>query len=51
MKHINALAPKPYEEPEEPEANDMDVVDEETLDAKDDSLNATQGSSDQPTLF
>lgn len=34
VKQINLLDPLPFEEPEEPEAEDMDVVDEETVSEK-----------------
>ncbi|WP_394748715.1 DNA gyrase/topoisomerase IV subunit A [Spongiimicrobium salis] len=44
IKNVNALEPLPYEEPEEQNANDMEVIDEENIEQpKDDS--------DQPTLF
>jgi topoisomerase-4 subunit A len=51
VKLINTLPPKPYEEPKEPEPSEMDVVDEEMLDPKDENAKPNPGSSDQPTLF
>lgn len=46
VKHVNAKDPMPYEEPEEQEPEDMDVVDEETIPSENKGTNP-----DQPTLF
>ncbi|WP_435139481.1 DNA gyrase/topoisomerase IV subunit A [Formosa sp. A9] len=48
VKQINLLDPLPFESPEEVHADDLDVVDEETLGEKD---SATKKDDDQPTLF
>lgn len=44
VKNINTLESLPYEEPENQDARDMEVVDEENVDQENDD-------SDQPTLF
>ncbi|MEA1785371.1 DNA gyrase/topoisomerase IV subunit A [Arenibacter sp. GZD96] len=46
VKHVNALPSQPYQEPEDKEPEDIDVVDEETLNTKDNTQNPGQ-----PTLF
>ena len=51
VKNINVLDPLPYEEPEEQTPEEMEVVDEESIDAFDDNIKSKDESSDQPTLF
>lgn len=51
VKNINALTPLPYEEPEEPKPEEMEVVDEESIDAVDNGIESKDEGSDQTTLF
>ncbi|MBC9796998.1 DNA gyrase/topoisomerase IV subunit A [Sinomicrobium weinanense] len=50
VKQINLLDPLPYEEPEEVEAEDMDVVDEETLGEKKEAGNMETSGKSQISL-
>ncbi|MEZ4811025.1 MAG: DNA gyrase/topoisomerase IV subunit A [Allomuricauda sp.] len=51
VKSINVLDSLPYEEPEEQAPEEMEVVDEESIDASDDAIQSNDESSGQPTLF
>ncbi|WP_435625581.1 DNA gyrase/topoisomerase IV subunit A [Flagellimonas sp.] len=50
VKNINMLEPLPYEEPETKAAEEIEVVDEEAIDA-DSNKNDEKGNSEQPKLF
>ena len=51
VKSINVLDPLPFEEPEEVSAEDMEVVDEESIDNSDDDIATKNDGSDQTSLF
>ena len=51
VKNINALEPLPFEEPKEPIPEEIEVVDEESIDSSDAASNAKDDPSDQTTLF
>ena len=51
VKNINVLDPLPYEEPEEQETEDIEVVDEEEIDRDDNDIGTKNDSSDQTSLF
>ncbi|WP_166964318.1 DNA gyrase/topoisomerase IV subunit A [Yeosuana marina] len=61
VKQINLLNPLPYEAPEEVHADELEVIDEETVDSKESNTKAKSKGSDsddtesgiqgQPTLF
>ncbi|MHA7831162.1 MAG: DNA gyrase/topoisomerase IV subunit A [Flagellimonas sp.] len=51
VKNINVLDPLSYEEPEEQEPEDIEVVDEEQIENDDDDIGTKNDSSDQTTLF
>ncbi|WP_318308350.1 DNA gyrase/topoisomerase IV subunit A [Flagellimonas crocea] len=51
VKNINILDPLPFDEPEEQEAEDIEVVDEEEIDSDDNDIGTKNDSSDQTTLF
>ncbi|WP_339918090.1 DNA gyrase/topoisomerase IV subunit A [Yeosuana marina] len=61
VKQINLLDPLPYEAPEEVHADELEVIDEETVDSKESNTKAKSKGSDsddtesgiqgQPTLF
>ncbi|NDV15006.1 DNA gyrase/topoisomerase IV subunit A [Muricauda sp. TY007] len=51
VKSINVLDPLPYEELEEQEAGDIEVVDEEEIDSNDNDIGTKNDSSDQTSLF
>ncbi|MEX0313731.1 MAG: DNA gyrase/topoisomerase IV subunit A [Allomuricauda sp.] len=52
VKNINALDPLPYEEPKEPTAEEIEVVDEEQIgEAKNENTDQNPEGSDQTTLF
>lgn len=51
VKNINVLAPLPYEEPEEQETEDIEVIDEEEIDSDDNDIETKNDSSDQTSLF
>ncbi|MDC6364588.1 MULTISPECIES: DNA gyrase/topoisomerase IV subunit A [Flavobacteriaceae] len=51
VKNINALEPLPFEEPEEQIPEEMEVVDEESIDTTDNNINLKDESSDQTSLF
>ena len=51
VKNINKLDPLPYEEPKTQSVEEMEVVDEESIDASDNTIKPKDDSSDQPTLF
>ncbi|MDC6386187.1 DNA gyrase/topoisomerase IV subunit A [Flagellimonas taeanensis] len=51
VKNINIMDPLPFEEPEEIKAEDMEVVDEESIDNPDDDIATKNDSSDQTSLF
>lgn len=51
LKNINPLEPLPYEEPEEMKVEDMEVVDEQSLDHSDGDSDSKNNSSEQTTLF
>lgn len=44
VKQVNLLEPLPFDEPEEPEAEDMDVVDEETVGEKKEAPGSIEAS-------
>ncbi|MBD0832670.1 DNA gyrase/topoisomerase IV subunit A [Aestuariibaculum sediminum] len=50
VKQINLLAPLPFEAPEEVHADDLEVIDEETV-AGNDGDSKTSDDDGQPTLF
>ncbi|MDF0717249.1 DNA gyrase/topoisomerase IV subunit A [Muricauda sp. 334s03] len=51
VKNINVLDPLPYEEPEEQETEDIEVVDEEEIESNDNDIETKNDSSDQTSLF
>ncbi|SNY99831.1 DNA gyrase/topoisomerase IV subunit A [Flagellimonas pacifica] len=51
VKNINVLEPLPFEEPKEPAPEEIEVVDEESIDALDGNQESKDEGSDQPTLF
>ncbi|MEO9513993.1 MAG: DNA gyrase/topoisomerase IV subunit A [Flavobacteriaceae bacterium] len=51
VKNINALEPMPFEEPKEPIAAEMEVVDEESIDIINKDIDSKDEGSDQTTLF
>ncbi|MBW8241532.1 DNA gyrase/topoisomerase IV subunit A [Muricauda oceani] len=51
VKNINVLDSLPYEEPEEQDAEDIEVVDEEQINNDDNDIGTKNDSSDQTTLF
>nr|WP_298998654.1 DNA gyrase/topoisomerase IV subunit A [uncultured Allomuricauda sp.] len=51
VKNINALEPLPFEEPEEVSAQEIEVVDEESIEITDTDVKTNDDDSDQPTLF
>ncbi|MEE1963357.1 DNA gyrase/topoisomerase IV subunit A [Allomuricauda taeanensis] len=51
VKNINIMDPLPFEEPEEIKTEDMEVVDEESIDNPDDDIATKNDSSDQTSLF
>ena len=51
VKNINTLDPLPYEEPKTQSVEEMEVVDEESIEASNDSIKPKDEGSDQPTLF
>ncbi|RYC51261.1 DNA gyrase/topoisomerase IV subunit A [Flagellimonas olearia] len=51
VKNINLLEPLVFEEPEEPKAEDMEVVDEENVDTNESDIEPKKDSSDQTSLF
>lgn len=51
VKNINVLESLPYEEPEEQEPEDIEVIDEEQINNDDTDIGTKNDSSDQTTLF
>ena len=51
VKNINVLDSLPYEEPEEQEPEDIEVIDEEQINNDDTDIGTKNDSSDQTTLF
>ena len=51
VKNINLLEPLVFEEPEEPKAEDMEVVDEENVDTDETDTETKKDGSDQTSLF
>ncbi len=51
IKSINVLDPLPYEEPEEVKAEDIEVVDEESIEDDDSDMGTKNEGSDQTSLF
>ncbi|MEC7263345.1 MAG: DNA gyrase/topoisomerase IV subunit A [Bacteroidota bacterium] len=51
IKVINVLDPLPYEEPEEVKAEDIEVVDEESIEDDDMDIDTKNEGSDQTSLF
>ncbi len=51
IKVINVLDPLPYEEPEEVKAEDIEVVDEESIEDDDMDIDSKNEGSDQTSLF
>ncbi|MEM8847844.1 MAG: DNA gyrase/topoisomerase IV subunit A [Bacteroidota bacterium] len=51
VKSINALESLPFEEPEEVSTQEIEVVDEESIEITDTDVNTNDDNSDQPTLF
>ncbi|WP_318344880.1 DNA gyrase/topoisomerase IV subunit A [Flagellimonas baculiformis] len=51
VKNINVLEPLPFEEPEEMRTEDIEVVDEESIDDPNDDIETNNDTSDQTTLF
>ncbi len=51
VKNINTLDSLPYEEPKAQSVEEMEVVDEESIETSNDDINSKDEGSDQPTLF
>ncbi len=51
VKNINVLEPLPFEEPEDTKAEDLEVVDEESVDVDKTESEPKKDSSDQTSLF
>ena len=51
MKKVTTLEPLPFEEPEETPANDIEVVDEESLNNQKENNEDEKGDNSQGTLF
>ncbi|WP_422859818.1 DNA gyrase/topoisomerase IV subunit A [Flagellimonas sp. S174] len=51
VKNINVLESLPFEEPEEVSAQEIEVVDEESIEITDTDVKTNDDDSDQPTLF
>ncbi len=51
VKNINRLDSLPFEEPEEQSAEEMEVIDEESIDTSDTDIEAKDKGSDQTSLF
>lgn len=51
VKNINVMEPLPFEEPEEMRTEDIEVVDEESIDDPNDDIETNNDTSDQTTLF
>ncbi|MFD2098683.1 DNA gyrase/topoisomerase IV subunit A [Flagellimonas iocasae] len=51
VKSINVLESLPFEEPEEQSAEEMEVIDEESIDVPDTDIEAKDKGSDQTSLF
>ncbi len=51
VKNINRLDSLPFEEPKEQSAEEMEVIDEESIDATDTNIEAKDKGSDQTSLF
>ncbi len=51
VKNINALEPLPFEEPKEPIPEEMEVIDEESINVSNDEIDSKDDSSEQTTLF
>lgn len=51
VKNINVLQPLPFEEPEDTKAEDLEVVDEESVDVDKTESEPKKDSSDQTSLF
>ncbi|NKI32211.1 DNA gyrase/topoisomerase IV subunit A [Croceivirga thetidis] len=51
VKNINQLDPLPYEEPKQQVANEIEVVDEESIDSTNSEIKSNDDDSEQPTLF
>lgn len=51
VKNINELKALEYEEPKEQQANEIEVVGEESIDSTNSEIESNDDDSDQPTLF
>ena len=51
VKKVTTLEPLPFEEPEETPANDIEVVDEESLNNQKENNEDEKGDNSQGTLF
>ncbi len=51
VKNINVLEPLPFEEPREPTPEEMEVIDEESINVSNDEIDSKDDSSEQTTLF
>lgn len=51
VKNINTLPPLPFEEPKEPIPEEMEVIDEESVDFSNEDADSKDDSSEQTTLF
>ncbi|MEM8764183.1 MAG: DNA gyrase/topoisomerase IV subunit A [Bacteroidota bacterium] len=51
VKNLNTLEPLPYEEPESKKIEELEVVDEESIEPNNDSIESNDDDSPQPTLF
>ncbi|MEM9362513.1 MAG: DNA gyrase/topoisomerase IV subunit A [Bacteroidota bacterium] len=51
VKNINALESLPFTEPEEVSTQEIEVVDEESIEITDTDVSTNDDNSDQPTLF
>ncbi|MEO1486528.1 MAG: DNA gyrase/topoisomerase IV subunit A [Bacteroidota bacterium] len=51
VKNLNALEPLPYEEPESKTVEELEVVDEESIEPNNNAIESNDDDSPQPTLF
>ncbi|MEL6303564.1 MAG: DNA gyrase/topoisomerase IV subunit A [Bacteroidota bacterium] len=51
VKNLNTLEPLPYEEPENKTVEELEVIDEESIEPNNDSIDSNDDDSPQPTLF
>ena len=51
VKNLSTLEPLPYEEPESKKVEELEVVDEESIEPSNNSIESNDDDSPQPTLF